>query len=125
MPDAHANEIEDGNGVVREDGAAATFEPLGDLEAELREGGVEAAEAENERERIRSMIDANLERYALADAPEEDWQQAERLIAEGKSTTVAVKSEKSKKRKPGEALAEAYKEAETVREKKKSKKGKR
>jgi hypothetical protein len=37
-----------------------------------------------------------------------------------------VKSKnKGKKRKPGEALAEAYKEAETVREKKKSKKGKR
>jgi len=67
-------------------------------------------------------------RYQLADAPEEDWQQAEKLIKDGKSTTAAVRVKDNKKRKaPGEALAEAQKEAESLGEKKnkKTKKSKR
>jgi N-acetyltransferase 10 len=68
MPDADANEVQEGNGVFRddEDSLVARPMPLGDLEEELREGGVEATEAEKERERIRSMIDANLERYIFS-----------------------------------------------------------
>lgn len=64
MPDADVNDGDEAHDDV--DGAAAFRAlPLGDLEEELREGGVEAAEREKERERVREMIDANLERYVV------------------------------------------------------------
>ncbi|KAE9973442.1 killer toxin resistant protein [Venturia inaequalis] len=129
MPDADVH-VHGGDEAHDDVDGQAAFRalPLGDLEAELREGGVEAAEKEKERERVREMIDANLERYTLGDAPEEEWEQAQKLIKEGKSTTAAVRVKDSKKRKaPGEALAEAQKEAESLGEKKskKSKKSKK
>ena len=64
-------------------------------------------------------------RYKLADAAPEDWEEAEKQVRSGKSTSVAVKGKKedSKKRKPGQALAEAHEEATRIREKKKQKKG--
>ena len=56
----------------------------------------------------------------------EDWEEAEKQVRSGKSTSVAVKGKTSdsKKRKPGEALAEAHEEANRIRDKKKHKKGK-
>jgi N-acetyltransferase 10 len=67
-----------------------------------------------------------IHRYQLLDASPQDWQEAENQIKSGKSTSVVVKGKDrdSKKRKPGEALADAHKEAEKIREKKKHKKGK-
>ncbi|KAK3713249.1 N-acetyltransferase 10 [Vermiconidia calcicola] len=87
-----------------------------DLAAELAEGGAEF-DAE-EKERMTNMIDSlPLEKYANGrggDAAE--WEDAERQVREGrKSTTVSVKAsqrEAKAKRKAGEALAEAQKEAE-------------
>jgi N-acetyltransferase 10 len=66
-------------------------------------------------------------RYQMVDTPAADWEDAERQVIEGKATTVSVKSkdERKNKKRPGEALAEAQKEAEGGREKKKSKKSKR
>ena len=63
-------------------------------------------------------------RYQLADAAPEDWEAAEKQVKAGKNTSVAVKGKnsESKKRKPGEAVAEAYQEVDRVREKKKHKK---
>lgn len=98
-----------------------------ELANELAEGGEEFDE--EERQRQRAMIDAlPLENYAIANG-NAGWEDAERLIKEGKgSGTVSVKSGRAKeekgKRKAGEALAEAQKEAESVsRKPKKSKKG--
>jgi N-acetyltransferase 10 len=72
-------------------------------------------------------------RYEIATGST-DWTEAERQIRKatkdglGKSLTVSVKTGKDKKRKAGEAVEEAYKEAEQFREagakKKKSKFGK-
>ena len=60
----------------------------------------------------------------MADTSAQDWGDAENQIKGGKSTTVSVKNRTDNaKRKPGDALAEAHREAEAVREKKKSKKG--
>lgn len=63
----------------------------------------------------------------MANGGAAEWDDAERQIASGKSTTVSVKSKRegdaSTKRKAGAALEEAQKEAEASRERKKSKKG--
>ncbi|OCK77701.1 N-acetyltransferas-like protein [Lepidopterella palustris CBS 459.81] len=107
------------------------FKPLDrGLEEELAEGGDEVERAE--RERIRGMIDAlPLDRYEIADGGA-DWENAERQIRaahanNGKSMTVAVKTGKGPKRKAGEAIEEALREAEGVgwKEGKKSKKGRK
>jgi hypothetical protein len=62
-------------------------------------------------------------RHDPIDIAPEDWQQAEKAVGQGKSTTVSVKNKSATKRKPGEALMEAYQEVEQGREKKKHKKG--
>lgn len=105
-----------------------------DLEDELAEGGAEVDEAE--KKRLREMIDAlPLERYAMGDGDDAQWEDAERQIREagkksngvGRSKTVSVKSSASRdaaKRKAGEAVAEAHKELQQGEGKfKKSKKG--
>ncbi|KAF2171675.1 hypothetical protein M409DRAFT_63298 [Zasmidium cellare ATCC 36951] len=103
------------------------------LADELAEGAEEFDEAE--RQRNQAMIDSlPLENYAIQNG-EAGWEDAERQVREAekkgrKSTgaTVAVKTGKGeeKKRKAGEALAEAQKEAERTSGKKmkKSKGGK-
>lgn len=101
------------------------------LQDELAEGGAEFDR--EERERARAMIDAlPLENYEMANG-DAAWQDAEKQIraAEKKgdagNKTVAVKNDKKEKdgkRKAGEALAEAQKEAEKYSGKK-SKKTKR
>ncbi|KAF2435859.1 putative nucleolar ATPase Kre33 [Tothia fuscella] len=123
MPDVI--ETEDKNGTHDMNGdTASRFKPLEQgLDEELAEGG--AAVDEAERERIRSMIDANLDRYQPVDGSPEDWQHAEKQVGQGKNMMVSVKNKSANaKRKPGEALAEAYKEVEEPREKKKHKSGK-
>ncbi|KAF1354920.1 putative nucleolar ATPase Kre33 [Delphinella strobiligena] len=101
------------------------FAPLEQtLEEDLAEGGKQFDKAE--KERVRAMIDAlPLDKYEIATGGA-SWEEAERQIAAGKSTTVAVQSQKAaqNKRKAGEALEEAQKEAMNL-EGKKSKKGKR
>ena len=91
-----------------------------DLEQELAEGGAEFDL--EEKQRMRAMIDSlPLDQYAKANG-EVAWEDAEEQVKEasrkGKSsTTVSVKSsthENKAKRKAGEALAEAQKEAERV-----------
>jgi len=124
MPDANgqSNGAHDG-----EEETDKRFRPLEmTLDEDLAEGGAEVAEAERERDRARQLIDANLERYQLADSSAQDWEEAEKQLAKGKTTSIAVKGKlkDDKKRKPGEALAEAYKEAEKTREKKRPKKAK-
>ncbi|KAF2674092.1 DUF699-domain-containing protein [Microthyrium microscopicum] len=117
----------DGSGGA-ENGERLQLKPLTQsLEDELAEGEVIENE---ERERMRSMIDAlPLDRYAITDGGA-DWDDAERQIrnAQGsshKSTMVSVKGQKKEKRKAGEAIAEVLKEAEAIKPKKvkKSKKG--
>ncbi|KAI6822114.1 RNA cytidine [Hortaea werneckii] len=99
-----------------------------DLAAELEEGG-EEFDAE-ERARQRRMIDElPLEKYAIANG-DAGWEEAEKAVRQGKGrSTFSVKSGKDGekgKRKAGEALAEAQKEAENVggKKSKKAKKGK-
>ncbi|KAF2118100.1 GNAT acetyltransferase 2-domain-containing protein [Lophiotrema nucula] len=91
------------------------FKPLEkDLDEELKEGGDEFDAAE--KERARALIDAlPLDRYEISTGGP-DWEDAERQIRAGKNTTgtIAVKSAKEKKRKAGDALGEAHKEAEKV-----------
>ena len=91
-----------------------------DLEQELAEGGAEFDL--EEKQRMRAMINSlPLDQYAKANG-EVAWEDAEEQVKEaskkGKSsTTVSVKSsrhENKAKRKAGEALAEAQKEAERV-----------
>jgi N-acetyltransferase 10 len=72
-----------------------------------------------------------LTRYEIA-AGATDWADAERQVRdtakEGKAVTVSVKAGKDKKRKAGDAVEEAYKEAEKIKEggkKKKSRFGKK
>ncbi|KAF2754112.1 putative nucleolar ATPase Kre33 [Pseudovirgaria hyperparasitica] len=99
------------------------FKPLAQtLNDELEDGVAEVRK--EEKERVRSMIDAlPLDRYEIATGDAADWEEPERQIRAGKSTTVAVKNSKAQgKRKHGE-LQEALKEADAVREGKKSKKG--
>jgi N-acetyltransferase 10 len=114
-----------------ETGADQRFKPLEkDLYEELREGGDEIQRLE--RERARGLIDSlPLDRYEIA-AGATDWADAERQVRdtakEGKAVTVSVKAGKDKKRKAGDAVEEAYKEAEKVKEggkKKKSRFGKK
>jgi hypothetical protein len=62
-------------------------------------------------------------RFPTIDVAPEDWDHAEKQVGQGKNMTVSVKSKSaSAKRKPGEALTEAYQEVEQLREKKKHKK---
>ena len=95
---------------------AIDLETVGkDLDAELAEDGAEFDR--EERERQRAMIDAlPLDNYAIANG-QAGWEDAEKAVKKGKNTsTFAVKSEKKEeknKRKAGEALAEAQKEAES------------
>lgn len=101
-----------------------------DLEDDLAEGGAEFNL--EEKERARAMVDSlPLERYAAANRGAK-WEDAEKQVRDAaekgrKSGTVSVKSVRSEdqaKRKAGEALAEAQKEAERVGGKhKKMKKG--
>ena len=101
-----------------------------DLADELAEGG--AKFDKEEKERMRNLIDSlPLEQYATANG-EADWEAAERQVREAersgrKSNTVSVKTsrpEEKEKRKAGEALAEAQKEADRFNGKfKKAKRG--
>lgn len=98
-----------------------------DLAKELAEGGAEFDEGE--REKQRQLIDElPLDNYAIANG-DASWEEAEDAVRKGKkSSTFSVKSSKSgekSKRKAGEALAEAQKEAEGLGKKsKKTKKSK-
>jgi N-acetyltransferase 10 len=106
--------IEDGNA-----NGDVDMETVGkDLEAELAEGGAEFDK--EEKARMRAMIDSlPLEQYANANG-HAAWEDAEKQVRETEkkgrpSTTVSVKSSRSDdkaKRKAGDALAEAQKEAE-------------
>jgi N-acetyltransferase 10 len=88
------------------------------LEEELAEGGAEFDE--EEKQRMRAMIDSlPLEHYATANG-HAGWEDAERQVRDAqksgrKSNTVSVKSgraEDQSKRKAGEALAAAQEEAD-------------
>ncbi|KAF2013434.1 N-acetyltransferas-like protein [Aaosphaeria arxii CBS 175.79] len=113
------------------DAEARKFQPLEQtLDDELQEAGDEIDRLE--KERARSLIDAlPLEKYEIGSGAT-DWTDAERQIRSatkggGKSMTVSVKTGKDKKRKAGEGLEEAHKEADKFKEggkKKKSKFGK-
>jgi len=134
LPEAMETE-QNGNGIDDDTdaGAQQRFKPLGkDLQEELREGGDEVLA--EERERARSLIDAlPLHKYEIG-AGATDWQEAERAVSKAAkggvtdSLTVSVKTGE-KKRKVGEAVEEAYKEAEKFKEggkkSKKHKSGKR
>ncbi|KAK0285735.1 N-acetyltransferase 10 [Friedmanniomyces endolithicus] len=114
MPARQSNDATNGSGGV---GAVmdVDMDTVGkDLEDELAAGGAEFDAAE--RERQREMIDAlPLDHYAIANG-DAGWEDAENAVQKGKkSSTFAVKSGRSgekAKRKAGEALAEAQKEAE-------------
>ncbi|KAK3072616.1 N-acetyltransferase 10 [Teratosphaeriaceae sp. CCFEE 6253] len=99
-----------------------------ELEAELAAGGAEFEVQEAERARQREAIDAlPLGHYAIADGAA-GWEDAEQAVKKGKEgRTFAVKSGRDGergKRKAGEALAEAQREAEGGgRRGKKGKKG--
>ncbi|KAL1311617.1 hypothetical protein AAFC00_001728 [Neodothiora populina] len=103
------------------------FAPLKQtLEDDLAEGGRQVDSAE--KERMRAMIDAlPLDKYEVANG-DAAWQEAERQIQKGKGTTVSVASAskaQQSKRKAGEALEEAQKEAAGLEGKRSSKKGKK
>ncbi|OJD29636.1 nucleolar atpase kre33 [Diplodia corticola] len=124
--DAH----HDAGEVAAEKAATRKFQPLAQsLGEELEEEADEVRRAE--RERMRSMIDAlPLDQYAMASNDAHDWTEAEKQVSKAardgrKSTTVSIKSKNGggSKRKAGEAVEEALKEAEAVKEKK-GKKGK-
>ncbi len=69
------------------------------------------------------MLTPRVLRYEIADGGA-DWDEAERSVAAGKSTTVSVKGQhKEGKRKAESAFADAQKEATALREKKLKKKG--
>ncbi|KAJ4287927.1 N-acetyltransferase 10 [Kalmusia sp. IMI 367209] len=110
-------------------GPQQKYKPLEkNLNEELREGGDEVLSAE--RERAKAMIDAlPLEKYEIG-AGSTDWTDAERQIRKATkeggptSTTVSVKTGKANKRKAGEAIDEAYKEAEKFKDGGKKKKSK-
>ncbi|EMC95243.1 hypothetical protein BAUCODRAFT_72924 [Baudoinia panamericana UAMH 10762] len=91
-----------------------------ELEAELAAGGAEFDKME--RERHKQMIDAlPLENYAVVNG-DAGWEDAEKAVKDGKKrSTFSVKSSRAEdknKRKAGEALAEAQREAESVGKKK-------
>ena len=116
-------EIQQRSGIDGEAGANGDVDPdtVGkDLADELAEGGAEFDK--EEKERMRAMInDLPLDQYANANGGVA-WEDAERQVREAghkgrKSTTVSVKSSRAEdkgKRKAGEALAEAQREAERV-----------
>ncbi|KAF2096667.1 putative nucleolar ATPase Kre33 [Rhizodiscina lignyota] len=110
--DAHANQ--------GEEASEQRFRPLEQsLDEELADAGDEFKRAE--KERMRDMINSlPLHKYEIADE-DEDWEEPEKQIVGGKSTTVSVKSkhkEGQAKRKAGEAMREAEREAEKLKEKK-------
>lgn len=126
-------EMERRNGIDGESNTNGAIDPdtVGqDLADELAEGGAEFDR--EEKERMRAIIDnLPLESYANANGGA-SWEDAERQVRDAekkgrKSTTVSVKTsrpEDKSKRKAGEALAEAQKEAERIGGKtKKAKKG--
>ncbi|TKA28205.1 RNA cytidine acetyltransferase [Salinomyces thailandicus] len=125
MPEAERKPAShDANGMVGD----VDMETVGkDLEAELAAGGAEFDSEERERQR-KMISELPLEHYAIANG-EAGWEDAEKAVRDGKGrSTFTVKSSKGgekAKRKAGEALAEAQKEAEGVGKKsKKVKKGK-
>ncbi|KAF9736362.1 killer toxin resistant protein [Paraphaeosphaeria minitans] len=126
MPEAM--EVEH-NGVAADAGSGARFQPLEkDLDEELREAGDDALW--EERERAKAMIDAlPLGKYEIG-AGAADWTEAERTVRDaakkgaGLPSTIAVKTGKANKRKAGEAVDEAYKEAQKFNEGGKKKKSK-
>jgi len=120
-----AMELDDESGVHEgENGIKSAelqrFKPLAKkLDEELAEGGEEIDQAE--RERVRSMIDAlPLDKYTI-DSENANWEEAEQKVLAaqakgGKDITVSIKTGKSSKRKAGEAVEEAYKEAMGTKE---------
>ncbi|KAF3046641.1 killer toxin resistant protein [Didymella heteroderae] len=128
MPEAMEVEDDAANGDAEE----SRFRPLEkDLQEELAEGGEEFLADQEERERAKALIDAlPLHKYEIG-AGADDWTEAERSVAKASkggridNLTVSVKTGE-KKRKAGEAVAEAYKESEKHKEKgeKKHKKAK-
>lgn len=92
-----------------------------DLARDLKEAGQEVEEAEREKVRLRDGA-ANGDGGVLGNGDDDRWAEAEKLVREGRDGgTVSVKSsraggggagEKRSKRKAGEALAEAQREAE-------------
>ena len=103
------------------------FTPLAQpLQEELQEGGDEIDRVE--KERARAMIDAlPLDKYAIAEGGA-NWEEAEQQVKGGRTSgVVSVKSGKGKedrKRKAGEAVTDAIREAEGGREQR-GKKGRR
>ncbi|KAF1932368.1 DUF699-domain-containing protein [Didymella exigua CBS 183.55] len=130
MPEAM--EVEDDTAAHGDVVADSRFRPLEkDLQEELHEGGEEFLADQEERERAKALIDAlPLHKYEIG-AAADDWTEAERSVAKASTSggmdnlTVSVKTGE-KKRKAGEAVAEAYKESEKHKEKseKKHKKAK-
>ncbi|KAF2437434.1 N-acetyltransferas-like protein [Karstenula rhodostoma CBS 690.94] len=128
MPEAMEVEHNGVAGDAADVGSGARFQPLEkDLDEELREGGDEALR--EERERAKAMIDAlPLGKYEIG-AGAADWTDAERAVRDaakkgtGVPSTMAVKTGKAK-RKAGEAVDEAYKEAQKFNEGGKKKKSK-
>ncbi|KAJ4322562.1 N-acetyltransferase 10 [Neodidymelliopsis sp. IMI 364377] len=115
MPEAMEVENADAPDAV----ADSRFQPLDkSLEEELQEGGDAFLADQEERERAKALIDAlPLHKYSI-ETPASAWADAERSIAKASSSgrgvdslTVSVKSGE-KKRKAGEAVAEALAEAE-------------
>lgn len=124
IPDAP--ELPDANGAHEKMDEPRRVVVKQSLDDELAEAGAEIDQ--EERERMRAMIDAlPLEKYEIADGGKAEWQDAERQVVSGKSSTVSVKAKRSDevKRKTGGAFAEAVKEADEARERRKSKKVKR
>ncbi|KAJ9648592.1 N-acetyltransferase 10 [Coniosporium tulheliwenetii] len=127
MPDAPEAEGADEDGVA-ENGEGRVkvqrFRPLEQgLMEELEEGGDEVKR--QMREEARRLVDAlPLDRYAVNENA--DWAEPEEQIRKGKSTTVGVKTTRpaNGKRKAGEAVEEAQKEA-AGSEGKRGKKGKK
>jgi N-acetyltransferase 10 len=117
---------DEANGDVIDGAQQQRFKPLEqNLQEELDEGGDEALK--EERARARDLIDAlPLHKYQIGSGETTDWQDAERAISKAtkegvKNLTVAVKTGENK-RKAGEAVEEAYKEAEKFKEGGKKKK---
>jgi N-acetyltransferase 10 len=124
MPDAP--ELADENGVHEKMDEPRRVLVKQSLDDELAEAGAEVDQ--EEKERMRAMIDAlPLERYEIANGGKVEWQDAERQVASGKSSTVSVKTKRPDegKRKAGGAFAEAVKEADEARDRRKGKKAKR
>jgi N-acetyltransferase 10 len=124
MPDAP--ELADENGAHEKMDEPRRVLVKQSLDEELAEAGAEIDH--EEKERMRAMIDAlPLERYEIANGGKVEWQDAERQVASGKSSTVSVKTKRPDegKRKAGGAFAEAVKEADEARERRKGKKAKR